>query len=594
MKTIEYLISTMNRENVDFIDNMNIKDNIVIINQTNKKETKIIKKGNQTITFISVNEKGLSKSRNMAIENSNADICVISDDDFKYYNDSSEKILKAYDKHKDADIIAFYYYATGRQQKKFNNKSEKVNYINSLKICSSQITFKRESIERSNIRFNENFGAGADKYKSGEENIFLYECLRKGLKIYIEPVYILEIQEGEENSTWFEGYNKNFFETKGAVYYQMTPKFYWMLILQFAIRKRKIYKNSEITISKAIKYMFDASRDYKKESMKRIYIMGDFITDTGPAIVNKNYYKYLQNYAYVCKSNNKIKRIIDILLKIRKCNVVIISGLSKLQLLGCKMAKKFNKEVIYLMHGYAKIEYETNEIEEQKRVLTDIEDEVLKKADKIVCVSEIFSQLLVKYRPDLKNKVTFVNNGIDNIKISHKKKNEEIFTIITVGGGMKRKNNLNICKAIDKIDSIKIKFIVIGKKDKDGEEISRYKFVDYYDHLPHEEVLKKMEESDLYVQNSYFETFGLSIFESIACGCKILISKNVGALSIIENIDDDMIINNSNDIEEIESKIQKIYKQKDKNVTYIEDWDKHSWKNEAEKLLNLCGDLTNE
>ena len=68
----------------------------------------------------------------------------------------------------------------------------------------------------------------------------------------------------------------------------------------------------------------------------------------------------------------------------------------------------------------------------------------------------------------------------------------------------------------------------------------------------------------------------------------------MGALSIIENIDDDMIINNSNDIEEIESKIQKIYKQKDKNVTYIEDWDKHSWKNEAEKLLNLCGDLTNE
>ena len=258
MEKIEYLISTMNRENEQFLENMNIKDDAVIINQTKYNDLKIIKKGNQKIKFISVNEKGLSKSRNRAIEEAEADICVLSDDDFKYYDNSSEKILEAYRKYKDADIIAFYFQSNNeRQKKKFNNKSSKINYLSSLKLCSAQITFKKKSLLENNIKFNEDFGAGAEKYKSGEENIFLYECLKKGLKIYIEPVYILEIKERNNGSVWFEGYNKNFFETKGSVYYQMTPLFYWILILQFAIRKRNLYKNDKISVLQAILYMFN-------------------------------------------------------------------------------------------------------------------------------------------------------------------------------------------------------------------------------------------------------------------------------------------------------------------------------------------------
>lgn len=587
MKSIEYLISTMNQKDISFLDNMNIKDNVVIINQTTQNDKRIVKKENQVIKFISSVEKGLSKSRNMALDNASADICVIADDDFKYYDNSSKKILEAYEKYSDADIIAFYYCSTGRQKKKFDNKVKRVNYLNSLKICSAQITFKRESLEKKSIRFNERFGAGTEKYKAGEENIFLYECLRKGLKIYIEPVYILEIQEKGNESAWFKGYNKNFFETKGAVYYQMTKRFYWILILQFAIRKRNLYKNSDITIIKAIKYMFDASKNYKEESKKKIYIMGDFVSNTGPAVVNKSYYKYLQDNIYVCKSNSKIKRIIDLLLKIGKCKVIVISGISKLQLLGCKIAKKFNKKVIYLMHGYAKMEYEENEVEQEKRNLLDIEKEMLEKTDEIVCVSERFCQILKQDREDLKDKITFVNNGIEMPTSIEKKKKNEVFTIISVGGGVKLKHNLEVCKAINQIKDIAIKFIVIGKKDKDGEEIAKYKFVEYYDYMLHEEVIKKMQESDLYIQNSSFETFGLAIFEAIANGCKILISKNVGALSIVDNISEEMVIEN-NDIEEIKNKIYIMYEKKDENMIYINDYEQYTWKKEAEKLLNLC------
>ena len=57
---------------------------------------------------ISVNEKGLSRSRNKAILNSNADICVIADDDMYYSNQYELNVSKGYKKYPDADIIAYY------------------------------------------------------------------------------------------------------------------------------------------------------------------------------------------------------------------------------------------------------------------------------------------------------------------------------------------------------------------------------------------------------------------------------------------------------------------------------------------------------
>lgn len=595
MEKIEYLVATMNRKNEKFLENMNIKDDVVIINQTNHNDSKIIEKGNQKIKFISVKERGLSRSRNRAIEESEADICVISDDDFVYYDNSSEKIVDAYRKYKDADIIAFYFHSSNeRQRKKFNNRSGKINYLTSLKLCSAQITFKRKSLLENNIKFNENFGAGAEKYKSGEENIFLYECLRKGLKIYIEPVYILKLEERNEGSAWFEGYNKNFLQAKGAVYYQMTPSLYWLLNIQFAIRKRKLYKNNNINVFQGIKYMFEESKVHKEKTRKRIYLLGDVLSNTGPAIVNKNYYSNMEDLLFVCKSNNKLKRLLHLLLKIGKCDTLLIAGLSKFQLLGCKIGKLLNKKVIYLMHGYSKIEYDVEDIKKENRLLEETEELLLEKVDKIICVSQRFSELLKTKRPDLKDKIDFVNNGISKMKKYKNNTEKSVFTIISVGGGMKIKNNLAICKAINEIKDIQIKFIVIGKLGVQGNKIKDYKFVEYYENLPHEEVLEKMQQSDLYIQNSYFETFGLSITEAISKGCKILVSKNVGALSIMDSLNEDMIIVNNEDIQEIIGKIKLTYKRRNQKKEYIKNYNKLSWKEASKKLLNICMENTNE
>lgn len=299
--------------------------------------------------------------------------------------------------------------------------------------------------------------------------------------------------------------------------------------------------------------------------MKKTYFIGDIISTTGPAIVNKSYYTHLKNEMVFCPTNNKTLRTIHYLIHILSVNAIIVSGYSKLNVLLLKIASKLNKKTFYLMHGFIneEMKYTNNENKEEK---IQKEYELLSTVDKIICVSEKFAHYLEKVYLEFKDKITYLNNGID-INTNKSKVTNNQFTIITVGGGRKQKNNLKICEAIKKA-KLNVKLIVIGGIFEEGKKIQEYSFVEYYESLSHDEVLNKMCEANLYIQNSYFETFGLAVAEALECGCNILISENMGILSILENVRDKDMINNVEDIEEIINKIKAKMLEDNCNITY--------------------------
>src|SRR5699024_4400627 len=141
-------------------------------------------KKNNILKFISSKDRGLSKSRNLAIKNSDADICLFADNDVTYEDKYINIILDAYKRHPDADIIAFTVNSTNidRPSRVLNNG--RVNRIMSMKISSVQISFKKNIIDKYQLQLNENFGAGSGIFSNGEENIFLYHAIKKGLKVY--------------------------------------------------------------------------------------------------------------------------------------------------------------------------------------------------------------------------------------------------------------------------------------------------------------------------------------------------------------------------------------------------------------------------
>lgn len=202
---IEILISCMHQDTLSLIKRTNITGHVLVVNQCTENDYSEI--GNQRVIFSS--ERGLSRSRNMALKNAKGDICLICDDDEIMYNDYEMKILNAFEEQKDADIIAFQIDDAG---KTYINKKKKLNYLTVLKVASWQIAFRRKSIINNNIWFDETLGSGVSK-AGGEEVKFLYDCLKRGLNIYFVPISIGRMIEGE--SKWFNGWTKEYFFDRG-------------------------------------------------------------------------------------------------------------------------------------------------------------------------------------------------------------------------------------------------------------------------------------------------------------------------------------------------------------------------------------------
>lgn len=248
MNSFAILLSCMCEKNKEIIKRSNILSDCVIINQCDEDKKEQVKiENNKTCLWINSKERGLSKSRNMAMQNSSADICLIADNDEIFYNDMEKNILNAYKEIPQADIIVFNLY---NKKTKLKNKIYKLKRLECWRVCSWQISFKRKSILDKNIKFDVKLGAGTGN-GAGEENKFLFDAHDKGLKIYHYPINIAIMIENE--STWFNGYDGEYFYKHG-----MTTRYilgFWLSLfyaIYFLIFKYKLYSN-EITIYCAAK-----------------------------------------------------------------------------------------------------------------------------------------------------------------------------------------------------------------------------------------------------------------------------------------------------------------------------------------------------
>lgn len=86
MNTVTTLISCMYEKNANIIARSNIQTDVVVVNQCDYDSIEEFEfKNKKGVTcrakFINTTERGLSRSRNMAIANSWGDICYMCDDD---------------------------------------------------------------------------------------------------------------------------------------------------------------------------------------------------------------------------------------------------------------------------------------------------------------------------------------------------------------------------------------------------------------------------------------------------------------------------------------------------------------------------------
>ena len=185
-------------------------------------------------------------------------------------------------------------------------------------------------------------------------------------------------------------------------------------------------------------------------------------------------------------------------------------------------------------------------------------EKALKNAKAIACRSFVLHNKLLKLYPEFEEKIFVAPSGIDEKAVKQleseaamfldAKQNEKHsadtnfsrFTshvspikAITCAHFKKRKNIDKVIKACKGLEGFELTVIGDGKERKSLGKID--KNVNFTGRLPHDEVLVKMRESDVFVLPSVGETFGMVYLEAMVSGCITVCTKGDGVDGIIKN-----------------------------------------------------------
>ena len=328
-----------------------------------------------------------------------------------------------------------------------------------------------------------------------------------------------------------------------------------------------------------------------------IFIIGDYRSPTGPARVTRAYIEGLKKkgvpFKYL-KSEKKAVRFFELLFTLPGSSVTFFSGYSRQNLLGMTLSRLLKKPCIYLMHGSVEYENEINKVPDP--YMARCEYRMLEKADLVLAVSKWFEGWLKDRYPEFKDKISHLTNGVDWESLGKRAAAETAApenALISIGGGMPRKRIIRICEAIELLNSSgerELTLTVIGDKGADSERIAAYSFVKDLGMVESSRIPEILGQHRLYIQNSVFETFGLSVLEALSCGNDILISERCGCLEVLGGLGEGDLIEEPDDPKEIAAKIAGLLdKHNNPRITAATDRTLSGWDRAVEELLKICG-----
>lgn len=191
---LDMIYSTYGDRILNLINNLPTKShnvNIIIVHQAatliSKKRILQIIKNRSDITYITTCTTGVTKSRNIGIDNSTGDVLLFCDDDVIYKDNIYNTITRVYENKKIAFATFPYSYSDNLNvpAPKFKSTSYNHSYKSILSVGTIEITCKRESLISNNIKFPEDMGAGTELFIC-DEPVFLSRLIKKNLTgIYI-------------------------------------------------------------------------------------------------------------------------------------------------------------------------------------------------------------------------------------------------------------------------------------------------------------------------------------------------------------------------------------------------------------------------
>ncbi|MBK7110354.1 MAG: glycosyltransferase [Chitinophagales bacterium] len=264
--TIGLAISTLNDGifQIDALCNAGF-DEIVIVHQITAfekiEEYKLVYKKLSApyIKFISMQETGLSKSRNACIENITTDYLLLCDDDNLLTENIYSTLLQSIEKYPDAITLTGKMLDDKMQPiKNYSNNTFLHSVRTAAKVSSCEMLLKRNWILQNKITFNEQFGLGAT-YPGGEEFIFLNDIIKAGGTARYIPINICILKT---MNTSGRIYTPAMVTAKGAMIRKVYGWQFLFINLAYTMRKYGEYKSS-MSAWHFIHYIYFGSINFK-------------------------------------------------------------------------------------------------------------------------------------------------------------------------------------------------------------------------------------------------------------------------------------------------------------------------------------------
>ena len=182
--TIGYSTLANRAKNIKFLTSVN---NLVIVQNPDSIS---LPNFPAEVQIVELHNRGVAKSRNAAIANTDTEYLLFGDDDIAFSETGIASAINYLNANPSISILLMQAAdETGKLRKHYPAHSHQLKLTNSAKAATYEMIIRTAAIKTAGIKFDENFGAGATNYL-GDEYIFIADALRAGLKGQFEPIVI--------------------------------------------------------------------------------------------------------------------------------------------------------------------------------------------------------------------------------------------------------------------------------------------------------------------------------------------------------------------------------------------------------------------
>ena len=243
---------------------LNIKTDVIFANQNGKDEKYEFNVNGNLVVVISSSSIGVSKNRNILLNNVIGDICLCIDDDCPLVN-NYENIVVSFFRNYKCDFVLFNGLVPYEGNRKVHNRrTKKVRSFFDVSYGGGPgLAFKTDYVKKNPLLYNERIGFPNYIY-AGEDSLMLKTILKTNASFFRSSTVLFSVDiDKQDNSTYFRGFNDQFFITKGAIYKLLFPRMYWLITIYYCMSLSRKTKKKYFEIRNLFKKGFK----YAKENL---------------------------------------------------------------------------------------------------------------------------------------------------------------------------------------------------------------------------------------------------------------------------------------------------------------------------------------